>query len=68
MDFISSTADPAPFLTPAPIGPFAEYEAFGVEDSASNSHRWRVVSSLTALTGATESVSGISPKPPISIA
>src|SRR5208282_3281642 len=26
------TADPAPFLTPAPDGPFAAYEEFGVED------------------------------------
>src|SRR5512140_2191972 len=25
-------ADPAPFLTPAPDGPFAAYEEFGVED------------------------------------
>jgi beta-1,2-mannobiose phosphorylase / 1,2-beta-oligomannan phosphorylase len=25
-------ADPEPFLTPAPVGPFAEYEEFGVED------------------------------------
>jgi len=26
------TADPEPFLTPAADGPFAAYEAFGVED------------------------------------
>src|SRR6202023_1943297 len=26
------TADPEPFLTPAPDGPFATYEEFGVED------------------------------------
>src|SRR5437868_9186111 len=26
------TADPAPFLIPAPDGPFAAYEEFGVED------------------------------------
>src|SRR3982074_2443134 len=26
------TADPVPFLTPAPHGPFAAYEEFGVED------------------------------------
>ena len=26
------TADPEPFLTPAPDGPFAAYEEFGVED------------------------------------
>src|SRR5882762_10452637 len=26
------TADPQPFLTPAPIGSFAAYEEFGVED------------------------------------
>jgi predicted GH43/DUF377 family glycosyl hydrolase len=26
------TADPAPFLTPAPDGPFAAYEEFGMED------------------------------------
>src|SRR6202161_2350052 len=27
------TADPQPFLTPAPDGPFAAYEEFGVEDA-----------------------------------
>ena len=26
------TADPEPFLTPAPDGPFAAYDEFGVED------------------------------------
>jgi len=31
-DGFQFTADPAPFLTPAPDGPFSEYERFGVED------------------------------------
>ncbi len=31
-DGFTFAADPAPFLTPARDGPFAEYEAFGVED------------------------------------
>ena len=31
-DGFQFTADPQPFLTPAPDGPFADYEEFGVED------------------------------------
>ena len=31
-DGFQFTADPQPFLTPAPDGPFAAYEEFGVED------------------------------------
>src|ERR1700730_16270009 len=31
-DGFQFTADPLPFLTPAPEGPFADYEEFGVED------------------------------------
>src|SRR5580692_7434272 len=31
-DGLHFTADPQPFLTPAPEGPFAAYEEFGVED------------------------------------
>ncbi len=31
-DGLRFTADPEPFLTPAPTGSFAEYEEFGVED------------------------------------
>ncbi|MFC1758247.1 glycosidase, partial [Planctomycetota bacterium] len=32
LDGFEFNCDPLPFLTPAPDGPFAEYEEFGVED------------------------------------
>ena len=50
------TADAKPFLTPAPDGPFAAYEEFGVEDPASPCSKGST-SSPTARIRETESAS-----------
>ena len=53
-DGFQFTADPQPFLTPAPDGPFADYEEFGVEDPRVTRLEGGNTSSPTAPTRAME--------------